>query len=410
MSNMEKKENVHSPKGNGMAGRAEVHGKGIKDGIKGLSNSKDTVKRLLKYFRPYRARMIFVMVCIVISAVVGAVSSLFIKSLIDDYIAPMLLQAIPDYSGLAKMITKLAGIFAVGVLAAWSQSYLMVNVGQGILRNIRNEMFEHMQTLPIRYFDTNSHGDIMSHYTNDTDTLRQLISVSIPQMLSAVLTIIAVLLSMMYLSIWLTLFALLCVFAVFKVIKLVGGKSGKYFRQQQASVGKINGFIEEMITGQKVIKVFCHEEQTKEEFDRLNEELCQNMGKANAYANILMPIMGNMGYLLYVLIAIVGGALAIVKVPNLTLTGIGILTLGTIASFLQLSRNFIQPISQVSQQINSIVLALAGAERIFKLLDVESERNEGKVTLENTGEGWVWQVPQADGSKKIRSFAGRCQT
>ncbi|MBQ7606238.1 MAG: ABC transporter ATP-binding protein, partial [Firmicutes bacterium] len=286
-------------------------------------------------------------------------------------------------------------------------NYLMVTVSQGILRDVRNEMFEHMQSLPIKYFDTNSHGDIMSHYTNDTDTLRQLISQALPQMFSSALTLICVTASMLYLSVWLTLFAIVFVVIMFRIVGMVAGKSGMYFKRQQESLGKVNGYVEEMINGQKVIKVFCHEEETKAGFDELNEELCGNMTSANRYANILMPIMGNMGYLLYVLIAVIGGALAIAGAPNLSLAGMGVLTLGTIAAFLQLSRNFIMPISQVSQQINSVVMAFAGAERIFRLLDEESELDEGKVTLvsvEKTADGmlteslhrtgsWAWKKP-----------------
>ncbi len=382
-------ENIHAPAAKEPArqlkgprrANAVLHGKTAMDGVRGLAKSKETVKRLLSYLKFYRLHMALVLLCIMINAVTGAASSLFIKSLIDDYIAPMLLQSVPDYSGLAKMLTGLACIFAVGIVASFGMSWLMIPVAQGTLKRIRDELFDHMQTLPLRYFDENSHGDIMSRFTNDTDTLRQMLSMSLPQVFSSALTLLFVLLSMMYLSFGLTVFALVCVFFIFKVVGAVGGKSSLYFRKQQESVGKVNGFVEEMVGGQKVIKVFCHEEEAKEEFDVLNEELRENMANANAYANILMPIMGNMGYLLYVLLAIAGGALAITGMPNFSLAGRSLFTLGTIASFLQLSRNFIMPISQVSQQINSVVMAMAGAERIFNLLDEASESNDGKVRL-----------------------------
>ncbi len=405
-------ENRHTPKG-GPGRNAALHGKTAIDGVKGLARSKETVKRLLSYLKYYKVRMALVLLCIIINAITGAASSLFIKSLIDDYIAPMLFAGVPDYSGLAKMLTALACIFACGVVAAFGMNRLMIVVAQGTLKRIRDEMFSHMQTLPIGYFDSNSHGDIMSRFTNDTDTLRQMISMSVPQVISSALTLIFIILSMMYLSLGLTVFALICVFLIFRIVGAVGSKSSFYFRKQQESVGKVNGYVEEMVNGQKVIKVFCHEEETKEKFDELNEELCGNMAKANAYANVLMPIMGNLGYLLYVLLAIVGGAMAILGFPNFSLAGKGLFTLGTIASFLQLSRNFIMPISQVSQQINSVVMAMAGAERIFNLLDVKSEENDGQISLvnvkidgevltetsERTGH-WAWKNPE-DGSLRL---------
>ncbi len=396
-----------------MSRRNENLGKSAIKGMKGMINGKETFRRILSYFKKYKIRLFIVAICIFVSAASSAVSSLFIKSLIDDYIEPLLLEAVPDFSGLAHMLCNIAIILAAGVIAAFLMNYLMVTVSQGILRDVRNEMFEHMQSLPIKYFDTNSHGDIMSHYTNDTDTLRQLISQALPQMFSSALTLICVTASMLYLSVWLTLFAIVFVVIMFRIVGMVAGKSGMYFKRQQESLGKVNGYVEEMINGQKVIKVFCHEEETKAGFDELNEELCGNMTSANRYANILMPIMGNMGYLLYVLIAVIGGALAIAGAPNLSLAGMGVLTLGTIAAFLQLSRNFIMPISQVSQQINSVVMAFAGAERIFHLLDEEPELDEGKVTLvsvEKTADGtltealhrtgsWAWKKPaSAEGS------------
>ena len=392
-----------------MSRRDQNLGKSAIAGMKGMVNGKETFRRILSYFKKYKLRLIIVGACILISAAASAVSSLFIKSLIDDYVEPLLIEAVPDFSGLAHMLCNIALILCAGVIAGFLMNYLMVTVSQGILRDVRNEMFEHMQELPISYFDTNSHGDVMSHYTNDTDTLRQLISQAIPQMLTAALTLICVLASMLYLSVWLTLFAVVFAFLMFRVIGKVGSLSGMYFKKQQESVGKVNGYVEEMINGQKVIKVFCHEEETKEGFDELNEELRHNMASANRYANILMPIMGNMGYLLYVLIAILGGALALLGAPNVALGGAGVLTLGTIAAFLQLSRNFIMPISQVSQQINSIVMAFAGAERIFALLDEEPEIDEGSVTLvENKAleAGWGWKRKLPGGDEELIPLRG----
>ena len=287
----------------------------------------------------------------------------------------------------------------------------MAVISQGILKTIRDDMFEHMQKLPIRYFDTHTHGDVMSYYTNDTDTLRQMLSQSIPQIFSSIITILSVFCAMVSVSIWLTLFVLAFVFLMLKVTRKIAGKSGHYFIRQQQALGDVNGYIEEMINGQKVIKVFCHEEETIEEFQRRNENLCRDATAANTFANILMPIMGNLGNLQYVLVAIVGGAMAI--------SGVGGLTLGAIASFLQLSKSFTQPISQVSQQLNSIVMALAGAQRIFTLLDEEPEADEGYVTLVNAAciDGalretaghtglWAWKHPHQDGSVTYTELRG----
>ena len=390
--------------------------------VTAAKDTKATVKRLLSYLKKYKMRFILVVICIVISAVVNVQCSLFIKSLIDDYITPLLTNHSQDFSGLIQYIGKMAAIFIVGVVATYLYNRLMIVIAQGILKKIRDEMFEHMQRLPIKYFDTHSHGDIMSHYTNDTDTLRQMISQSIPQMLSSVLTIVSVFVAMLSVSLWLTLIVIGFVFIIMAIIGKVAGHSGRYFIRQQNSLGDVNGYIEEMINGQKVVKVFCHEEKAKEIFDKKNEELCDNASKANAYANILMPIMNNLGFILYVVIAIIGGSLGIAGVMNISLTGIGVLTLGAIASFLQLSRSFINPISQVSQQMNFVVMALAGAERIFQLLDEEVEQDEGTVTLvrvqkdgdkltecsERTGH-WAWKVPQADGSVKMVEMLGHVE-
>ena len=360
-------------------------------------DTKGTVKRLLGYLSAYKLRFIFVVICIAISAATVAYSAVFIQDLIDDYITPLLTQSQVDFTGLKQYLVKVAIILFAGAVAAYLYNRFMVVIGQGILKKIRDEMFSHMQKLPIRYFDTHAHGDIMSHYTNDTDTLRQMISQSIPQLLNSVMTIVVVFISMLSISFWLTLIVVAFVFIILKVIGSVAGRSGKYFIKQQVSLGDVNGYVEEMINGQKVVKVFCHEEQAKEGFDLKNGELCVNATKANSYANILMPILNNIGFILYVVVAIVGGALAISGVTNISLTGVSVLTLGAIASFLQLSRSFVNPISQVSQQLNFVVMAIAGAERIFELLDEEVEADEGYVTLVNAKKDENGVITESDG-------------
>lgn len=388
----------------------------------GARDAKGTAKRLLGYLGKYKIRFTIVVCCIVFAAITTALSSLFIQSLIDDYIMPLLTQDNPDFAGLAQYILKMAAIFAGGVVAAFIYNRLMVVVAQGILKEIRDEMFEHMQRLPIRYFDTHTHGDVMSHYTNDTDTLRQMISQSIPQMLNSAITIVAVFVSMLTVSVWLTLIVIAFVFIIFLVIGKIAGGSARYFVRQQSSLGDVNGYIEEMINGQKVVKVFCHEEKAIEGFDKKNDELFENMTRANTYANILMPIMNNIGFILYVVIAIVGGALGIAGVTNISLAGIGVLSLGAIASFLQLSRSFINPISQVSQQLNFVVMALAGAERIFALMDEDIEEDNGDVTLVRVKEEngkltecpertnrWAWKVPKEDGTFEMVEMKGHVE-
>ena len=368
-----------------------------------------TLKRLLSYISQYRIQFIFVLVSILLSAVASVVSTLFLKTLIDDYITPLLLEAVPDFSGLARLILIMAGIYLIGVIATLFYNRVMVVIAQGVLKEIRDEMFEKMQKLPIRYFDTHSHGDIMSHYTNDTDTLRQMLTQSIPQLFSSVVTIVAVFVSMLTLSLWLTIFVVLFTFIILKVVGNITSKSSKYFVSQQKSLGDVNGYIEEMINGQKVVKVFCHEDKAKEVFNQKNEELCKNATEANRFANMLGPLMNNMGYILYVSMAIVGGGLAILGVTNVSLSGVGTLTLGMIASFLQLSRSFIMPLSQVSQQLSSIVMAIAGAGRIFELIDEKWEEDEGYVTLVNVNKvngelietkehshHWAWKHPHSD--------------
>lgn len=372
----------------------------------------NVVKRLLSYIGQYKLRFTFVLICILISALTSVASSLYLETLIDDYITPLLLEAAPVFTPLLRSILFMGCIYLAGVVATLLYNRLMVVIAQGILKDIRDSMFEHMQTLPIRYFDTHAHGDIMSHYTNDTDTLRQMMAQSIPQMFSSLITIVSVFFAMLFTSWQLTIFVLIFVCIMLNVTKLIAGKSGYYFIRQQTALGGLNGFIEEMINGQKVIKVFCHEEKTKEEFNHKNEELCDDATQANAFANILMPIMGNLGNLQYVLIAILGGTMA--------LTGVAGLTIGTIASFLQLSRSFVNPISQISNQLNMVVMALAGAERIFNLMDEESEVDEGYVTLvnavynkagnlteskERTGL-WAWKHPHGDGTLTYTELKG----
>ena len=379
-----------------------------------------TIRRLLSYLGAYRIPLILVVVCILISAGASVASALFIQTLIDDFITPMLLNQSSDFSELLKVITTMGFIFAAGIVATLIYNRMMAVIAQGTLKDIRDAMFSKMQKLPIRYFDTHTHGDIMSHYTNDTDTLRQMISQSMPQMFSSCVTILAVFCSMLYLSFWLTLFVLISVIVILKTIKKIAGKSSTYFMKQQESLGTVNGFIEEMINGQKVVKVFCHEEKAKEDFDKVNDELCASATSANIYANILMPIMNNIGYILYVLLAVLGGAMAIAGITNFSLAGAGVLTLGTIASFLTLSRNFVNPIAQVSQQLTSVITALAGASRIFELMDEEPEADDGYVTLVNakydkdgqltecdhSTSMWAWKHPHHDGTVTYTKLEG----
>ena len=374
--------------------------------------NKDVVKRLMSYIGHYKLRFAAVLICIVVNALAMVSCSLYLQTLIDSYITPLLQTATPDFAPLFRSILIMGCIYAVGILACLFYNRTMVSIAQGTLKRIRDEMFEHMQTLPIRYFDTHTHGDIMSHYTNDTDTLRQMLAQSIPQMFSSLITIISVFFAMLFTSWQLTIFVLCFVFIMLQVTGRVAGKSGYYFIRQQKALGDVNGYIEEMINGQKVIKVFCHEEKAKEIFGQKNEELCKDASAANSFANILMPIMGNLGNLQYVLLATIGGTMA--------LGGVGGMTVGTIASFLQLSRSFMNPISQISNQLNMVVMALAGAERIFKLMDEEPEVDEGYVTLvnakydengelteskERTGL-WAWKHPHGDGTLTYTKMRG----
>lgn len=373
--------------------------------------SSNTIKRLLSYIFHYKLRFFFVLVCILVSALTSVASSLYLQTLIDSYITPLLLEANPVFDALLKSIITMACIYAVGIICSFLYNRIMVSIAQGVLKEIRDTMFSHMQTLPIRYFDTHTHGDIMSHYTNDTDTLRQMISQSIPQMFSSLITVISVFCAMLSVNVWLTLVIVICITFILNITKFVAGRSSTYFIRQQASIGDVNGYIEEMIIGQKVIKVFCHEEAAEKVFDEKNAGLCEDATAANMFANILMPIMNNLGHLQYVLVAIIGGALA--------LNGVSGLTLGAIASFLQLTKSFNGPISQISQQLNAVIMALAGAERIFKLMDEVSEEDDGEVTLVNVRykngeleevdrrtELWAWKVPNGDGSFRYEELKG----
>lgn len=374
--------------------------------------NKKTIKRLLGYVSgSHKLELAVIIVCILVSAFAGVAGSVFIGTLIDDYITPLVGVASPSFMPLFRMIMIMAVVYIIGVFSTWFYNFLMVGIAQGVLKKIRDELFAHMQKLPIKYFDTHSNGDIMSRYTNDTDTLRQMIAQSLPQLFSSVVSIVFVFVAMVTTSIYLTIIVILSLILMLYCTGKIAGKSGHYFLKQQESIGKTNGFIEEMIEGQKVVKVFCHEEEAKIDFDKLNDELCENATQANRFANILMPIMGNMGHLQYVLLAIVGGAFAV--------TGFGGVTLGAIASFLQLSKSFTMPISQVSQQLNSVIMALAGAERIFDLMDETVEEDQGYVTLVNAKEEngglreckertglWAWKHPHEDGTVTYTQVMG----
>ena len=382
--------------------------------------NKKTALRLFGYLKPYWPRLLLVLCCIVINAVATASAATFLGRVIDDYIAPLLLSASQDFSGLLTAILHMAALYLLAIAATFLQARIMAVVSHSVLRQVRDQMFAHMQTLPIRYFDTHTHGEVMSYYTNDTDTLRQMVSQTLTQTISSAITLLVVFISMLACSVWMTLLVVLGTFFMLKATAKIGGGSAKYFVKQQTSLASLNGYIEEMINGQKVVKVFNHEPLAREEFDRRNDELCQNATEANKLANILGPVNNNMGHIQYVVLAIVGGAMAISNVPNLSLSGMGSLTLGAIAAFLTLSRNFMQPINQVAQQINFIAMALAGAERIFGLLDEKEEEDNGYVKLVNAREEngqlvearehtglWAWKHPHsADGSVTYTRLMG----
>ena len=379
-----------------------------------VENPGKVLKRLMDYvMRHYRIHVIVVVLSILTSVVCNAQGTMFMQSLIDDYIVPLLKAPNPDFSGLAGAIGRVAGFYAIGVFATWLYNWLMVNVTQGTLRDLRDDLFTHMEGLPIRYFDTHAHGDIMSVYTNDIDTLRQVISQSMPQLLNSAITIITVLICMIRLSVPLTFTTLIMVAIMLVVTKVVAGKSGSYFMKQQKDIGTVNGYIEEMMSGQKVVKVFCHEDKSMEEFNTLNDRLFDSAYQANKYANMLGPVNAQLGNMSYVVCTIVGGVLA--------LNGIGGLTLGTLASFLSFNKSFNMPINQISMQINAIVMAVAGADRVFRLLDEEPEVDDGYVKLvvaeEKDGEltessqkytgKWAWKHEhQADGTVTYEPLQG----
>lgn len=379
---------------------------------KGQNPSK-TLKRLMGIIlKNYTPHCIVVLLCIFGSAFVSVKGTLFMQTLIDDYILPLMSQSNPDFTPLGMAIMKLALFFVAGALMTYTYNRIMVNVSQGTMKKIRIDVFTHMESLPIKYFDTHAHGDIMSIYTNDIDTLRQMISQSIPQLVNSAATIVSVLISMIILNIPLTILTLIMVAIMVLTTGKVAGKAGSYFMKQQKSIGELNGFIEEMMEGQKVVKVFCHEEESIKDFNKLNEQLFDSANNANAFANILMPINVNLGNLSYVACAILGSILAI--------SGVTSLTLGALASFLQLNKSFSHPISQVSQQLNSIIMALAGAERVFSLLDEKPEVDNGYVTLVNAIEDeegnvkeceehtgtWAWKHPHSDGTVTLTKLLG----
>lgn len=373
-----------------------------------------TAKRLLKYVtRTYKVRFVIVFICILLSSIASISVSLSLKFLIDDFISPLIGQKDPNFAELYRALAVLGSIFLMGVIATFTYTRLMVYIGQGVLKKVRDDMFEHMQTLPIRYFDQNTNGSIMSLYTNDTDTLRQMISQSIPQALMSFFTIIVTFISMLILSPLLTILAVLIIGLMIFVTKKIGGNSGKYFVRQQKSLADVTGFVEERMNGQRVVKVFNHERKSEEEFDKLNEALFESAAQANTFANMMGPVIGNIGNLQFVLVSVLGGFLSIM--------GIGGITLGVMASYLQFTKSFTQPFMQVAQQFNSIVMALAGAERIFALIDEESEKDEGYVTLVNAKKDengniieckertgmWAWKHPHsADGSVSYTELTG----
>ncbi len=374
----------------------------------------DVLKRVLSYvFKDYGIHFAVVIICIIISALSNLNGTLFMRALIDDYILPMTKAENPDFAPLAAAVLKLAAFYAVGIISSYAYNRIMVNVTQGTLRNIRNDIFTHMETLPIKYFDIHAHGDIMSVYTNDVDTLRQLVSQSIPQGINSLITIITSLVSMLVLDIPLTAVTLIMVFVMMAVSGRLAMKAGSYFVKQQKDIGAVNGYIEEMMSGQKVVKVFCHEDKTLEQFRAINEELRDSANNANKYANIMMPVNANIGHISYVLCTGVGAVLS--------LTGVTGLTLGGLVSFLTLNKNFTNPVVQITQQVNSIIMALAGAERIFDLLDEKPETDEGYVELVNAKENadgtlseaqertelWAWKHPHEDGTVTYTKLEGR---
>ena len=365
-------------------------------------NNRDTnsLKRVIKEtITSYKIESFIVLVLIIVSSIANVYGSMFLKSLIDDYIVPLLSQTVPNYAPLFNALMKLVMIYSVGILATYGFNRIMVTISLGTLKHIRDELFEHMQTLPLRFFDTHAHGDIMSVYTNDTDTLRQLISQSIPQVIVSLMTIISVTISMFILNVPLAVLTIACGLLMVYTSKKISAKSGKYFIAQQKQLGIENGFIEEMMEGSKVIKVFTHEEQSIKDFDQVNDALFEASANANTFANVLMPVVMNIGYISYVLIAVMGSIFALNHIAGLTLGGI--------AAFLQLNRSFTNPIGQISMQLNAVIMADAGAKRIYEIIDTESEVDDGVVTLEQIDhDHWAWHHPRKNGQDELVPLCG----
>lgn len=401
----EKAKPVHGPGGPGRRGAPKPR----------VENPGKILRRLMAYImKNYAIAVVVVLICIIYSAFANVQGTLFMEELIDEYIQPLLESKSPDFTSLLHAIVRVAFFYGIGVIASFAQAKIMIYVSQGTLRNLRDDLFSHMEKLPISYFDTHAHGDIMSIYTNDTDTLRQMISQSIPQLFSSVITILSVLGSMIYLSVPLTMVTMLMVAVMLFMTKRLAGLSSRYFLAQQQDIGKVNGYIEEMMEGQKVVKVFCHEEKSVKDFIELNDQLFESAYQANRFANILMPVNAQLGNVSYVLCAIVGGIFA--------MHGVGGFTIGKLASFLTFNKSFNQPINQVSMQLNAVIMAIAGAERVFKLLDEQTETDEGYVTLvnarkengqiveapENERTGlWAWKHPhQQEGTVTYQELTG----
>lgn len=365
-------------------------------------NNRDTnsLKRVIKEtITSYKIESFIVLVLIIVSSIANVYGSMFLKSLIDDYIVPLLSQTVPNYTPLFNALMELVMIYGVGILATYGFNRIMVTISLGTLKHIRDELFEHMQTLPLCFFDTHAHGDIMSVYTNDTDTLRQLISQSIPQVIVSLMTIISVTISMFILNVPLAVLTIACGLLMVYTSKKISAKSGKYFIAQQKQLGVENGFIEEMMEGSKVIKVFTHEEQSIKDFDQVNDALFEASANANTFANVLMPVVMNIGYISYVLVAVVGSIFALNHIAGLTLGGI--------AAFLQLNRSFTNPIGQISMQLNAVIMADAGAKRIYEIIDMESEVDDGIVTLEQIDhDHWAWHHPRKDGQDELVPLRG----
>lgn len=385
-------------------------------------NAMASFKRILRYMSEYKLMLVLVIGCVIISSIASVIGTSFLQVVIDEYITPMLSQGVTDelYKGFIATLIKMLCVYAAGALSTFAYARIMLNVSTKTLFKIRTDLFTHMETLPIKYFDTHTHGDLMSHFTNDTDTIREMLSNSVTSFISSAITIIGVFAMMVYYSWQLTILMIVMLFVIVGITGAIGSRSGRYFKEQQKALGDVNGYIEEMIDGQKVVKVFVHEDKSKEEFDRLNNTLCEAATNANTFANILGPINNNLGHIQYAIVAVVGSILAINGVSAFA----GVITIGTVIAFLQYTKNFTMPISQISQQFNSVLSSLAGAERIFRLIDEVSEVDDGYVTLVNAelqADGslketdhhtgvWAWKHPhKADGSVTYTRVEGRVE-